>query len=156
MPFLSPQPLAAAPERIERWHNVGKINTVPQDRRLTAMKSIPRHQCLLYEGPPSRHLATLAEVSRDKLGQNFRCLYLNTEPMVAGMRSYLAAAGVDVEKVLSDGQLIFSSTQDHLIDGAFDADHMLESLADALRQALRDGYDGLWASGDMAWEMGPA
>jgi hypothetical protein len=119
------------------------------------MKSVPRHQCMIYEGAPSRHLATLAAVTRDKLSQNFRCLYLNTEPMVAGMRSYLAAAGIDVERVLDQGQLLLSSAQDHLVDSAFDADHMIEALADSLQAALRDGYAGLWASGDMAWEMGP-
>lgn len=110
---------------------------------------------MIYEGAPSRHLAVLAEVSRDKLSQNIRCLYLNSPPMVAGMRSYLAAAGVDVEKVLDDGRLFLSSAQDHLIDGAFDPDHMVDTLAECLHQALRDGYAGVWASGDMGWEMGP-
>lgn len=27
-------------------------------------------------------------------------------------------------------------------------------MAEAARQAIEDGYDGLWASGDMAWEFG--
>jgi len=110
---------------------------------------------MIYDGAPSRQLAALAQVGSDKLSQNIRCLYLNTEPMVAGMRSYLAAAGVDVEKVLDRGQLILSSAQDHLVDGAFDPDRLMEALARSLHQALRDGYSGLWASGDMAWEMGP-
>lgn len=43
--------------------------------------------------------------------------------MVAGMRSYLAATGMDV--------------------------------ANALDQALDDGYIGLWVTGDMTWEFGP-
>jgi hypothetical protein len=32
---------------------------------------------------------------------------------------------------------------------------MLHMLEDAVDQALNDGYKGLWASGDMTWELGP-
>jgi hypothetical protein len=97
------------------------------------MESFPRHQCLIYEGAPSRHLPAMAAVAREKLHQNYRCLYLNSPPMVAGMRSYMAAAGVDI---------------------AHEVERMLLSLEEAIQQALRDGYAGLWATGDMTWELG--
>jgi len=32
---------------------------------------------------------------------------------------------------------------------------MLRLLTDAVGQALKDGYHGLWATGDMGWEFGP-
>jgi hypothetical protein len=32
---------------------------------------------------------------------------------------------------------------------------MLGTPEDALDQALNDGYQGLWATGDMRWEFGP-
>jgi hypothetical protein len=32
---------------------------------------------------------------------------------------------------------------------------MMETLAATLAQAIDDGYDGLWATGDMTWEFGP-
>lgn len=75
--------------------------------------------------------------------------------MVAGMRSYLSAAGVDVTREMEKGSLVLSSAQDHLVNGQFDIDRMMDTLANALDQALKDGYAGLWASGDMTWEMGP-
>jgi len=75
--------------------------------------------------------------------------------MVAGMRSYLAAAGVDVTHEIEKGSLVLSSEQNHLVAGQFDIDMMMDTLAGALNQALKDGYAGLWASGDMTWEMGP-
>lgn len=114
-----------------------------------------RHQCLIYDGAPSRMLPALAEATRQKLQANFRCLYLNSAPMVAGMRSYLAALGVDVSQEIAQGSLVLSSEQGHLVDGRFDVDRMILTLDDALKQALSDGYAGLWATGDMSWEMGP-
>jgi hypothetical protein len=40
------------------------------------------------------------------------------------------------------------------VDGRFDVGSMLASIANAVDQALRDGYAGLWATGDMTWEFG--
>ena len=31
---------------------------------------------------------------------------------------------------------------------------MIDGLEDSAHQALKDGFAGLWASGDMAWEFG--
>jgi len=93
---------------------------------------------------------------RDKLRQRYRCLYLNTRPMVAGLRSYLAAAGVDVVDAIAKGSLLLSSEQDSLADGSFDIDRMINALESAVEKALEDGFEGLWASGDLTWEFGPA
>jgi MEDS: MEthanogen/methylotroph, DcmR Sensory domain len=121
---------------------------------MTVMESLPRHQCLIYQGAPSRQLPALAAHTREKLQQNYRCLYLNSVPMVAGMRSYLAAAGVDVAREVEKASLVLSSDQRHLVGGQFDVERMIASLEDAIQQALDDGYAGLWATGDMTWELG--
>jgi hypothetical protein len=113
-----------------------------------------RHQCLVYEGAPSQHLDSLAKTIIQKLKTNHRCLYLNSPPMVAGMRSQLAAAGLDLAEHTESGALVLSSGQDHLVDGRFDVDGMLRLLNDGVHQALADGYTGLWATGDMTWEFG--
>ena len=119
------------------------------------MKTVARHTCLIYEGSPSRHLSGLAALMRQKLNENFRCLYLNSPVMVAGIRCYLAAAGIDIAHEVEKTSLVLSSDLRHLIKGRFDVDRMMRTLEDALSQALNDGYDGLWASGDMTWELGP-
>lgn len=113
-----------------------------------------RHQCLIYEGAPSRQLPAIAAVMRERLLENFRCLYLNSPTMVAGMRSALAAAGVDVHDECAKGSLLLSFSQEHLDNGQFNIDRMMRTLADTLQLALQDGYRGLFASGDMTWEMG--
>lgn len=74
--------------------------------------------------------------------------------MVAGMSSYLAAAGVEVHTRISQTSLILSSDRGHLTDGGFDPERMIRSLDDAVVQAVKDGYEGLFATGDMAWEFG--
>jgi len=112
-----------------------------------------RHQCLIYEGAPSEILRTLAFVLKRKLDEGYRCLYLNSVPMVAGMRSTLAAIGIDVAYEIARASLILSS--DTVAPGRdFNCHEMLAKLEDSLDQALTDGYKGLWATGDMSWEFG--
>jgi hypothetical protein len=119
------------------------------------MEVMPRHQCLIYDGSPARMLPLIASQIAQRLSKNFRCLYLNSPPMVAGIRSYLYATGIDVEDCVAGGSLILSAEASPLKNGHFDMERMLESLEQILITASDEGYAGLWASGDMSWEMGP-
>lgn len=114
----------------------------------------PQHQCFIYEGAPSSHLADIARTLIQKLKANHRCLYLNSPPMVAGMRWHLSAAGLDLKEQMERGALVLLSDQSHLRGEKFDVARMLELLRDGVKQALADGYLGLWAAGDMTWEFG--
>lgn len=97
----------------------------------------------------------LASILINKLNEGFRCLYLNSSAMVAGMRSTLASMDVDVTLEMAKGRLILSS--DPVSSGHnFNADEMLRKIEDSLDEALNNGYRGLWATGDMSWEFGPA
>ena len=118
------------------------------------MEPTYRHQCLIYGGPPSKKLTMLAAIIKRNLEDGYRCLYLNSAPMVAGLGSTLSAMGSDVESEIAKSRLILSS--EPVTTGKyFDNEEMLKKLEDALDQALKDGYKGLWASGDMTWEFGP-
>jgi len=110
---------------------------------------------MVYEGSPVHHLPDLASFIATNLGANMRCLYLNSPAMVAGLRSYLAAAGVNVAAEVKKNSLVLSSRQDHLVDGLFHVERMLRFLDTAIQDALRDGYQGFLAVGDMTWEFGP-
>jgi hypothetical protein len=118
------------------------------------METLPRHRCIIYDGSPARYLPGLAAIIVQRLQAGRRCLYLNSPAMVAGMRSYLAATGLDVAQEVTKGGLVLSSDESHLKDGHFDAERMLGMLEEAVGQALKDGYEGLWATGDMTWEFG--
>ena len=65
------------------------------------MGPIPRHRCLVYNGAPNRHLRAVSRAACERLASGYRCIYLNSEPMIAGFRSYLAATGVDVQDALA-------------------------------------------------------
>ncbi|HYG50439.1 MAG TPA: MEDS domain-containing protein [Flavobacteriales bacterium] len=119
------------------------------------MASEPRHQCLIYEGPPSQKLPLLASALQSKLHEGYRCLYLNSAPMVAGMGSTLAAMGIDVASETAKARLVFSSDPVALPGEDFNYKVLLGKLEDSINQAIKDGYKGLWASGDMTWEFGP-
>jgi hypothetical protein len=118
------------------------------------MDPFSRHRCMIYDGAPSVHLSVIAGAAIERFIANYRCFYLNSPAMVAGLRSVLAASGVDVVDATARGALVLSSDQSHLVDGEFDVERMLALLEKAVEQALSDGFGGLWASGDMLWEFG--
>jgi hypothetical protein len=123
-------------------------------RLYASREQIPRHQCHIYEGAPSKVLPTMAAIIASQLKANMRCLYLNSSPMIAGLKFYLASAGLDAEQQVAKGALVLSDDQDHLSAGRFDADRVLLLIESSIDQALTDGYQGLWAAGDMSWELG--
>jgi hypothetical protein len=110
---------------------------------------------MVYDGTAGRHLRPISRTVRDRLIEHYRCIYLNSEPMIAEFRAYLAATGVDVELELREANLILSSERPQLIDGRFEIRVMLEILQTEFDHAMSDGHTGLWATGDMTWEMGP-
>ena len=118
------------------------------------MEQISRHQCFVYEGAPSEHLGSLAAIISKKLNENYRCLYLNSPEMVEAMRSSLQALKVKVSDETEKTRLLLTSATAVSADGRFDADLMMSRLEDAVEQSLRDGFKGLFATGDMTWELG--
>jgi hypothetical protein len=122
---------------------------------VTVIEPSHRHQCLIYEGTPAKPLRALAAILRDQLRQNYRCLYLNDPETIAGLGSHLSAAGVDVAAEVGKGSLILSSDRPHLVEDSFHVQSMICTLEEAIDQAIRDGFSGLFATGDLAWELGP-
>lgn len=117
------------------------------------MQTEARHQCLIYGGAPSQKLTLVASIIQSKLKEGYRCLYLNSTPMVSGIRSILSSMGTDVVEEIAKATLVLSS-EPVIKDGEFNIELMLKELEDTLNQALADGCKGLWASGDMTWEFG--
>lgn len=113
-----------------------------------------RHQCMIYQGLPFDNLPRLVPTLLTKLMEKNRCIVLGSPTVVARMQGDLVAAGLAVTEAVKNGSLILSSSRDHLRNGIFNADQMLDMLKGAVSQALAEGYQGLWATGDMTWEFG--
>lgn len=119
------------------------------------MHSTP-HECLIYEGSAPQQFRTLAPILDRKLKANYRCLYWASPSTVSEFKSFLVAQGIDAEGGTARGNLLLSSAQDHLLAGErFDVENMIQLFEKMLAQALSDGYQGLWGTGDLAWEFGP-
>ena len=116
---------------------------------------VSRHKCLIYEGHPSEQLPVVAPFLAEGLHDNWRCLYLGSPEMVDMVGSALAARGVDVAGETRHGSLILSSARDHLESGDFLPEAMIENLCALTDHAVSDGFQGLCATGDMRWELGP-
>jgi hypothetical protein len=97
----------------------------------------------------------IAAIIKDKLNEGYRCLYLNNPSMVAGMHSALSDMGVNVADEIAKTSLELSSEPVVSVGEKFNGKQMLNKLEASVDQAIMDGYEGLWASGDMTWEFGP-
>jgi hypothetical protein len=109
---------------------------------------------MIYEGSPQQQLSYVASILATELRHGSRCLYLNSPDLVLGLRTCLAHSGIDVDAEIKKGALILSSERTHLANGRFSAQLMLDDLAALSTQAQADGFQKLWASGDMTWEFG--
>lgn len=112
-----------------------------------------RHKCLIYDGHPSEQLPVIVPLIMNGLRENRRCLYLGPPEMLQMVDTALAAKGVNIAKETRRGALVFSSDRSHLRDG-FDPYSMIGMLTDLIDDAVRDGFQGLCATGDMMWELG--
>jgi len=113
-----------------------------------------RHTCLIYDGSPTAHINYLMSLMVLRLKMRFRCMFLGSPAMVAAAFTGLSGAGIDPLDEMKRGSLILTSDRSYLKDGVFDSDIMLGMLGQAVDRAVKDGYEGLWATGDMTWELG--
>ncbi len=120
----------------------------------TAPVEVSRHKCLIYDGHLSEQLPVIVPFLIDGLGENRRCLYLGTPEMIGMVDSALAEKGVDTAGEIRRGALILSSDRSHLEGGPFDPHAMVSMLGKLVDDAVRDGFQGLCATGDMMWEFG--
>src|SRR5688572_31611054 len=115
---------------------------------------VSRHKCLIYDGDPSEQLPVVVPLLMNGLNENWRCLYLGSPEAVEMVDSALSTKGVDTKREKDRNALVLSSDRSHLVDGRFDPGSMVDGLCSSIDDALRDGFHGLCATGDMRWELG--
>jgi len=115
---------------------------------------VSRHKCLIYDGDPSEQLPIVVPLLMDGLHENWRCLYLGSPDAVQMVGAALASKGIDTTRETDRAALVLSSDRSHLIDGKFEPNAMVDELCASIDQAVKDGFQGLCATGDMRWELG--
>ena len=113
-----------------------------------------RHKCLIYDGHPMEQLGVVVPLLLDGLSDHWRCLYLGDPDTVELVDDALVQRGVDTEREVHRGALVLSSDRSHLRNGLFDPIAMVDGLCASVDEAVRDGFSGLCATGDMRWELG--
>jgi signal transduction histidine kinase len=114
-----------------------------------------RHKCLIYDGHPAEQLGVVVPLLVDGLRDNWRCLYLGDPETVDLVDDALVRRGIDTKEAAARGALVLSSDRSHLnADGSFDPGALVEGLTASIDEAVRSGFGGLCASGDMRWELG--
>jgi signal transduction histidine kinase len=115
---------------------------------------VSRHKCLIYDGDPSDQLAVVVPLLMDGLQENWRCLYLGSPKTLRMVDAALSGKGVDTAREKGRGALVLSSDRSYLDGGSFDARAMIDGLSTTIDTAVREGFQGLCATGDMRWELG--
>ncbi len=114
------------------------------------------HVCTLFSSPEEQ-LSAAIEYIQQGLNRHERCLYVCGEQTPDEFRAALTAAGVDTAQEEAKGALILLTKETgHLEGGSFSPSRMISMLRNALEDALKNGFEGLCAAGDMTWLLDDA
>jgi two-component system, chemotaxis family, sensor kinase Cph1 len=113
------------------------------------------HVCTLFSSREEQVNAAIDYI-RGGLSRGERCLYICGEQTPHEFRAELRAAGIDADAEDKRGALVLSTKREHLKGGSFKASRMIEMLAGAVADALKAGFAGLCAAGDMTWLLDEA
>jgi len=109
------------------------------------------HVCMYYE-TPEEQLAIVRAYIAVGLKRGERCLYVADDRTIPEIVNALRSEGIDVNRERKRGALDLLTSRDaHLLGGRFDCEAMLKLLNDAVDEALKDGFKGLRAAGEMTW-----
>jgi hypothetical protein len=111
------------------------------------------HACLFYDRAEVSREITIEFINMG-LQKNERCIYRADTLAVNAVIAGLAAAGVDVKSETARGALDLTPARDYLVEGRFDGGHIIKFLSEGIDHALKKGFAGLRATGDIVWEFG--
>ena len=111
------------------------------------------HICALYATPED--LAPLvAAYLAEGLRRGERCWFMPSADGTEDTRSAMRALGVDVDREVARGALIFpDANAAYAVRGRFDPEESMAVFSAAIEQALNDGFTGLRAAAEMSWVL---
>lgn len=120
-------------------------------KRLGILKQ-GHHACLFYDDPVTSRTIT-AEYIKADLQNNECCLYLADLDAITALTDQLQNE-IDYDYETKRGALLLTSGRDYLVQGRFDGGNMIKFLRQGIDDALKAGFTGLRASGDVVYELG--
>jgi len=114
------------------------------------------HVCTLFSSREEQVNAAIDYI-RGGLARGERCLYVCGEQTPDEFRAELRDAGIETDVEEKRGALILITKREgHLKGGSFKASRMIDMLTGAVADALKAGFAGLCAAGDMTWLLDEA
>jgi DcmR-like sensory protein len=109
------------------------------------------HICLFYNDINEQTILTVPFVKVGLL-RGERCLCVLTTAQSDRLCSSLRASGIDPQKEVSRGALLFATPEEaYLATGKFQREAMVKLLNDGMQEALRLGFTGFRGTGDLTW-----
>ncbi|GGK74981.1 hypothetical protein Sme01_34590 [Sphaerisporangium melleum] len=111
------------------------------------------HVCLVGESV-DEYLDFLAAFTHSGLAAGHKVMVLAEVMTTAATRAWLEARVPTAEAAVASGALEIQPAREmYLRTGDFSADQVMSAFAETCDQAARDGFSGLWVSGDMSWAL---
>ncbi len=109
------------------------------------------HLCCIYE-VPGQQFSALIPFLRGGLQQRDKCVYLLDENTREELFRVLTRVGIPVMEAQRSGALLVdTSEKTYYLDGSFNPDRMFGYWSGLYEAALREGFRGMRASGEMTW-----
>jgi hypothetical protein len=111
------------------------------------------HVCGLYSTDDDQ-CEFLVRFIRQAIQNGEKILYIVNVQTAAQLKAKVAAAQIDVDALLTKGQLVILTAKDtYLKDGEFNPDKMTTLLRAETERALADGYPALRSAAEMMWAL---
>lgn len=109
------------------------------------------HFCSIYQNEQEQ-FATIIPFTLVGLEKNHKCVYIVDENTRKRILKAFQEYGVDLKPYMKSGQLEFlTKDESYLKDGYFDPEQMINLLKRLENEAIDEGYQGLWGTGEMTW-----
>jgi hypothetical protein len=119
-------------------------------REYASQFSHGNHFCHLYQNTDSL-MKMLSPFVAEGLKKGERCFCVQTPPVRERLCADLLEMGVDVDREIDRGALMFRSQEELYFEpGGFDVKRLLDQLGQLITDSLEAGFSGLRTAGDMS------
>lgn len=117
----------------------------------TANTATSENHILIFYEDKADYLNFLAEYYKEGLQSGNLCVFVSVETADELTKEF-ADRGLDVRDNIKDGSFrVFNMLETYLQNGQFSSNYMLGNVEAFIKDAMDDGYRGLYTAGDLRW-----